>query len=76
MEVPESESVVAFFENHGVMVHTSMDVLWPFLEAREPWEDIDICIFDQDIKWCLALTHNDEMKFVETHSLPDPGQLR
>lgn len=56
------KAVVVFLENDGVMVSTTVDALLLFLEKREPWQDFDMCIFDQGMTWCVALTHNDEVK--------------
>lgn len=57
--------MVAFIENDCSMVLTTVDTLLSFLEKREPWQDFDMCIFDQEMTWCVALTHNDEVKFVD-----------
>lgn len=58
------ETVIAFFENDNVMVRATVSFLLDFLAQREPWQDWDVCIFDCDVTWCAALTHNDEAKFV------------
>lgn len=62
--LPESKDIVAFMENYETMILTNANTLLPFLEKREPWQDFDVCIFDQEMTWCVALTHNDEVKFV------------
>lgn len=57
-------SVIVYMENYEVMIRTSAPAVLRFLKAREPWQDFDVCIFDDDISWCIALTHNDEAKRV------------
>ena len=35
-----------------------------FVAALQPWEDYDFCVFDAELNWCLALTHNGDTKGV------------
>ncbi|PUA28740.1 MAG: hypothetical protein B0W54_09980 [Cellvibrio sp. 79] len=60
----EKLSYVVYMENYGVMVLTEPYKFLKFLEEREPWEDYDVCIFDRGLTFCVALTHNDEIKFI------------
>lgn len=57
--------IIAYFENYDVMVLTDARHVLEFLAQREPWQDFDVCLFDQEITWCAALTHNDEAKYVK-----------
>lgn len=59
-----SVPLFAYFENYNIMVQASAQSLIGFIELREPWQDYDICIFDENFKWCAALTHNNEAKFI------------
>ncbi len=56
--------VVVYMENYDLMVLAEIDDVLRFLNSREPWQDFDVCIFDEDMTWCAALTHNDEAKFL------------
>lgn len=58
------ETVVAFFENHNVMVLTEVKAVLSLLSQREPWQDWDVCLFNRSMTWCAAITHNDEVKFI------------
>ena len=59
-----SGELVVFMENYDTMVLSTSGPVLKFLNNREPWQDFDVCIFDQEVTWCVALTHNDEAKFV------------
>lgn len=58
------KTVIVYMENYGTMIRTTAPTALQFLKAREPWQDFDVCIFDDEISWCVALTHNDEAKRV------------
>lgn len=60
----EKLSYVVYMENYGVMVLAEPYKFLKFLGEREPWEDCDVCIFDKELTFCVALTHNDEIKFI------------
>ena len=58
------QAVIVYMENYETMIRTTAPAVLQFLKAREPWQDFDVCIFDDEINWCVALTHNDEAKRV------------
>lgn len=58
------QAVIVYMENYGTMIRSTVPAVLQFLKAREPWQDFDVCIFDDEISWCVALTHNDEAKRV------------
>jgi len=58
------QSVIVYMENYETMIRTTVPAVLQFLKARESWQDFDLCIFDDEIRWCVALTHNDEAKRV------------
>ena len=41
-------------------IATPLEVL-DYLKNKEPWEDYDICLFDDSLEWCVGITHNDEI---------------
>ncbi|MDR6536757.1 hypothetical protein [Variovorax soli] len=59
------QAVIAYMENYDLMIRTTVPAVLKFLGAREPWQDFDVCIFDDEMNWCAALTHNDEAKFLK-----------
>ncbi|MGJ5066892.1 hypothetical protein [Bradyrhizobium oligotrophicum] len=58
------QAVIVYIENYETMIRTTVPAVLQFLKAREQWQDFDLCIFDDGISWCVALTHNDEAKRV------------
>lgn len=56
--------MIVYIENYETMIRTTVPAVLQFLKAREQWQDFDLCIFDDGISWCVALTHNDEAKRV------------
>lgn len=62
--LPQSGKLFLYMENYDLMILAAAERVSRFLQQREPWQDFDVCIFDQEITWCAALTHNDQMKFV------------
>lgn len=55
-----SDKVVFFYDEREKMLYstTMKDVLY-FVENIEPWDQIDACIFDKDMNWVIAVTHED-----------------
>ena len=37
-----------------------------YLAKRQPWEDYDICLFDESLEWCIGITHNDDIIVSDT----------
>lgn len=62
--LPKCGELSAYFENYDLMVLTTAERISNFLRQREPWQDFDVCFFDEKMTWCAALTHNDEMKYI------------
>jgi len=36
-----------------------------YVKQKEPWEDYDLCTFDESMTWCLAVSHNDTITYLE-----------
>ncbi|MDR7090661.1 hypothetical protein [Cellvibrio fibrivorans] len=60
----EGRRHIVYMENYDVMILSKVDDFLTFLANREPWQDYDVCIFDEEITFCVALTHNEEIKVV------------
>ncbi len=67
--------MIVYVENYETMIRTTAPAVLQFLKAREPWQDFDVCIFDDEISWCVALTHNDEAKRVRLVNYGDSAGL-
>lgn len=58
------DEVIVYMENYEKMIRSNVAKTLLFLRGRESWQDYDVCIFDDELSWCAALTHNDEVKFL------------
>lgn len=62
------DNVYLFFDyDKDLRLLTAHQVL-DFYENLEPWEDYDFCIFDETLKWCIGVTHNDDVIVVKNDS--------
>lgn len=51
--------VYLYFENLDEVRKSTIASLEVYLSAKKPWEDYDICVFDDKFKWFIGVTHND-----------------
>ncbi len=51
--------VYLYFENLNEVRQSTIANLEAYLSTKEPWEDYDICVFDDRFKWFIGVTHND-----------------
>jgi hypothetical protein len=51
--------VFLYFENLNEVRKSTIASLAAYLSVKEPWEDYDICVFDDRFKWFIGVTHND-----------------
>jgi hypothetical protein len=58
------ESLYFFFENGRRLHQASPQQIRNFFLNREPWENKDYYIFNPDISWCIAITHEVSVIFV------------
>jgi hypothetical protein len=61
--------VVYFYDERREWVcRTDAGRVRRFLEVRNPWEDHDYYVFDESWRWCIAVTHEDDVMVIG-----DPG---
>jgi hypothetical protein len=64
-------AVFTFFENTSEVYCTTWAAVLQYLQKREPWEDYDICVFDESLDWCFGISHEDRLVWVsDTHDHP------
>ena len=51
-------------ENDVLRICDALDLI-QYVEQKEPWQDHDICAFDDTMAWCLAVTHNHSVTYLE-----------
>ena len=61
----QSQQAYVYFENTSELYKATPAQLVAYLSKKEPWEDYDICIFDSGMKWCIGVTHNDDIVLSE-----------
>lgn len=49
-------------ENDDLRICDALDLI-QYVEQKEPWEDHDICAFDDSMTWCLAVSHEDTVSY-------------
>ena len=57
----ERLKVYVFVEGAGIVFVATPQEIINYLSARQPWEDYDICLFDENMEWCIGLTHNGQV---------------
>jgi hypothetical protein len=55
------DQIFLFVEGAGLVCKTTPDEIIDYLSLREPWEVYDLCLFDNDLEWCIGLTHNEQV---------------
>jgi len=65
------ERVYFFVESGDALENETLHICAPseafeYLQSKEPWEDYDICLFDNTLSWCFAISHND--RYVIAHA--------
>jgi hypothetical protein len=50
-------ALLVLFENSREVYRASIGEIRDYFAAREPWEDYDIYLFDEELRFCIAFTH-------------------
>lgn len=58
--------VFFYFDNPAMLREANPGEIAEYYRKREPWEDYDFCVFDESLKWCVGVTHNDDIIVVES----------
>ena len=57
--LPSNKLVFFYAEREKMLYSTTMKDVLHFVRNLEPWDQIDACIFDKDMNWVIAVTHED-----------------
>ena len=68
-DLQDKEQLYVFFENLQSVRLTSGRDLSAFLRDREPWEDYDICVFEEGLEWAAFLTHDDRTVLIDPYDV-------
>lgn len=61
IRMPKDKVLYMYHERLKTLYTTSFDQICTYVEQLEPWEDIDCLVFDEDMEWFLALTHDEKV---------------
>ena len=53
--------VFYYFDSSDSTFEAYPNDIFEYYCRRLPWEDYDFCIFDFEMKWCIGITHNDDV---------------
>jgi|ERR1035438_1921805 hypothetical protein len=59
------KSVLFYLESAHCLRRTTPIEAADYFSAREPWEDYDVCLFDESLEWCVGITHNDDVIVID-----------
>ena len=54
----EKHQILFFLESASILNVVDPSAVVHYFEERKPWEDYDICLFDESLEWCIGITHN------------------
>lgn len=58
---PSDKSVWLYDERQKMLYGTTIKEVIGFVQSFESWDEVDVCIFDKDIDWGVAITHEDKI---------------
>lgn len=63
MPFPLSKSALLYDERQKTLYGTTIKDIIDFVQSFEPWDEVDACIFDKDMEWGVAITHEDKILY-------------
>jgi len=55
------KNILFYLEAACILHRASPMVIAHYFLIREPWENYDVCLFDESFGWCVGITHNDDV---------------
>lgn len=65
--LPE-DRVFFYDERDKTLYATKMEEVVTYILKLEPWDQVDACVFNREMKWVLAVTHKDALLFLEENA--------
>ena len=63
------EDRVFFYDERDKSLYaTKMEEVVAYILELEPWDQVDACVFNREMKWVLAVTHEDALLFLEENA--------
>lgn len=58
----EPDKAVLFYdERQKIFCSTTIKDVIDYVQSFDPWDEVDACLFDQDMDWAAAITHEDRL---------------
>lgn len=67
----EKDRIFFYLESASLLYLAEPQTILHYLAGRQPWEDYDICLFDESLEWCVGITHNDDVIVSDTKGALD-----
>jgi len=58
---PSSKTVLLYDERQKIFYGTTIKDVIDYVQSFEPWDEVDACVFDKDMDWVVAITHEDKI---------------
>ena len=66
--IPPEDRVFFYDERDKTLYATKMEEVATYILKLEPWDQVDACVFNREMKWVLAVTHEDALLFLEENA--------
>lgn len=66
--IPPEDRVFFYDERDKTLYATKMKEVVTYILKLEPWDQVDACVFNREMKWVLAVTHEDALLFLEENA--------
>ena len=65
ISIPPEDRVFFYDERDRALYAARMGEVVTYILELEPWDQVDACVFNREMKWVLAVTHEDVLLFLE-----------
>ena len=62
--IPPEDRVFFYDERDKSLYAAKMEEVVAYILVLEPWDQVDACVFNREMKWVLAITHEDALLFL------------
>lgn len=66
--IPPEDRVFFYDERDKTLYATKMEEVVTCILKLEPWDQVDACVFNREMEWVLAVTHEDALLFLEENA--------
>lgn len=66
--IPPEDMIFFYDERDKTLYAARMEEVVTYILKLEPWDQVDACVFNREMKWVLAVTHEDALLFLEENA--------